>query len=94
MSIPDARQVVMLLQVCPGTADLVAGPAMTRDQMEKAMQVGRDAVVELQEGGAMAVCLGELGIGNTTAAAALLAAVRTPRALAAVECSALNGTDT
>lgn len=43
--------------------------------MEEAIQAGRGAVAALHDEGIRALCLGELGIGNTASAAALLAAV-------------------
>jgi nicotinate-nucleotide--dimethylbenzimidazole phosphoribosyltransferase len=54
-----------------GTANMVYGSAMDRSQMHAAMQVGLD--LSLQE--ADVICLGEMGIGNTTAASAIVAAI-------------------
>jgi nicotinate-nucleotide--dimethylbenzimidazole phosphoribosyltransferase len=49
------------------TADLTAGPAMDEAAFLAAVSAGHDAV----EPGTDLLCLGEMGIGNTTAAAAL-----------------------
>jgi nicotinate-nucleotide--dimethylbenzimidazole phosphoribosyltransferase len=57
-------------KVAPGTADALDGPAMSRAQCEQAIQVGRDVVRSVPGN---AVLLGEMGIGNTSAAALLLA---------------------
>lgn len=63
-------------KVRPGTRDMAAGPAMTLDETVSALQVGADAVDELaSRTGVRAVALGEMGIGNTTAAAALVCAL-------------------
>jgi nicotinate-nucleotide--dimethylbenzimidazole phosphoribosyltransferase len=50
-------------------------PAMDADELEAALEAGRVAVRRALEAGADAVALGEMGIGNTTAAAALLSAL-------------------
>ncbi len=51
------------------TADIAAGPAMDEAGFLAAVSAGYDAV----EPGTDLLCLGEMGIGNTTAAAALAA---------------------
>lgn len=61
--------------VAPGTADAVDGPAMTPTQFEAAWTVGTDAVDRAADDGVRVVALGEMGIGNTTAAAAVTAAL-------------------
>ncbi len=58
-------------KVAFGTANMVCGPAMDRNQMVAAIQVGLD--LSLRE--ADVLCLGEMGIGNTTAASAIIAAI-------------------
>ena len=57
-------------KVAPGTADSTQGPAMTAEQCRQAMENGR-ALVQSLPGNAL--MLGEMGIGNTSAAALLLA---------------------
>ncbi len=60
----------------PGTANFLNGPAMTREQAEQALAVGRRLVREcLAPDGVRVVILGEMGIGNTAAASALTAAL-------------------
>ncbi|MEW6583262.1 MAG: nicotinate-nucleotide--dimethylbenzimidazole phosphoribosyltransferase [Actinomycetota bacterium] len=59
----------------PGTASIADGPAMTRAQAEAALEAGIGLVDELHAGGAGLVALGEMGIGNTTSASALCAAL-------------------
>jgi nicotinate-nucleotide--dimethylbenzimidazole phosphoribosyltransferase len=60
----------------PGTANFLKGPAMTRAQALRAIDLGRRAVRELHaREGVRVVALGEMGIGNTTSASALTAAL-------------------
>jgi nicotinate-nucleotide--dimethylbenzimidazole phosphoribosyltransferase len=60
----------------PGTRNFLEGPAMTTEQAEFACGVGRRLVREcLVPDGVKVVALGEMGIGNTTSASALTAAL-------------------
>ncbi|MGC6517027.1 MAG: nicotinate-nucleotide--dimethylbenzimidazole phosphoribosyltransferase [Candidatus Puniceispirillaceae bacterium] len=52
------------------TADFSEGPAMSREEVLEAMQIGADAL----PADADYVCFGEMGIGNTSSAAAIGAA--------------------
>ena len=54
-----------------GTANMTEGPAMSREQAEKAVQAGIDLVSDLQKQGYQIAVIGEMGIGNTTAASAI-----------------------
>jgi nicotinate-nucleotide--dimethylbenzimidazole phosphoribosyltransferase len=58
-----------------GTADFSQGPAMSPAQLENAMQAGRNAVLAAQQRGCDLFIAGEMGIGNTTSAAALACAI-------------------
>jgi nicotinate-nucleotide--dimethylbenzimidazole phosphoribosyltransferase len=62
-------------RVAPGTRDLSSGPAMTREEAVAAIDVGREVVTGLIGDGADLVALGEMGIGNTTSASAIVAAL-------------------
>ncbi|HZC33297.1 MAG TPA: nicotinate-nucleotide--dimethylbenzimidazole phosphoribosyltransferase, partial [Candidatus Bathyarchaeia archaeon] len=70
-------------RIADGTRDMTVEPAMTRADAIAAIEVGRLVVVELIASGVDLVAVGEMGIGNTTAASAL-AAVLTGRAAAGV----------
>jgi nicotinate-nucleotide--dimethylbenzimidazole phosphoribosyltransferase len=59
-------------RIADGTADMTAGPAMTAAQLEAAVLTGARLATEVLPHNDCLVC-GEIGIGNTTAAAALLA---------------------
>ncbi len=61
-----------------GTNNMAIGPAMTREQTLAAVRAGVETVEQEFDRGLDIVALGEMGIGNTTAAAAL-AAVLTNR---------------
>lgn len=60
--------------VVRGTADPLAGPAMTRAQAEACLQAGMDEVAALPDAPFALLALGEMGIGNS-AVAALMACV-------------------
>lgn len=59
--------------VGPGTADLSAGPAMSEAQRGLALAAGEEAAERAHADGVDLLALGEMGIGNTTAAAAVAA---------------------
>jgi nicotinate-nucleotide--dimethylbenzimidazole phosphoribosyltransferase len=58
-----------------GTRNMLAEEAMTRDETITAIEAGISQAHELIDAGAKIVIPGEMGIGNTTAASALLAAL-------------------
>ena len=62
------------VNVAHGTENMAVGPAMTREQCAQAVLVGVEAAREAAERGYTLIGTGEMGIGNTTAAAALTAA--------------------
>jgi nicotinate-nucleotide--dimethylbenzimidazole phosphoribosyltransferase len=71
--VPFEHELVRLVRVGPGTANLVVGPAMTDDECARAVAAGAALVAELD--GVDVVALGEMGIGNTTSASALTSAL-------------------
>ncbi|WP_411125394.1 nicotinate-nucleotide--dimethylbenzimidazole phosphoribosyltransferase [Streptomyces sp. x-19] len=60
-------------KVRPGTADFTQGPAMTQEDVLKAIEVGIETARDLVAAGNKALLTGEMGIANTTASAALIA---------------------
>ena len=60
-------------RIVDGTADFTTGPALTREQAEAAVLVGAQTADRLIDEGARLLVTGDLGIGNTTASAALIA---------------------
>jgi nicotinate-nucleotide--dimethylbenzimidazole phosphoribosyltransferase len=59
----------------PGTANIAAGPAMTREQAVRAIETGAALAQQALDAGADLLATGEMGIGNTTAASAIAAAL-------------------
>ncbi|MFI8220770.1 nicotinate-nucleotide--dimethylbenzimidazole phosphoribosyltransferase [Streptomyces sp. NPDC085932] len=55
-----------------GTSDMTTGPAMTREEATQAIEVGIETARDLVAAGNKALLTGEMGIGNTTASAALI----------------------
>ncbi|WP_146057398.1 nicotinate-nucleotide--dimethylbenzimidazole phosphoribosyltransferase, partial [Streptomyces sp. SM12] len=64
---------LMPRKVRPGTADFTAGPAMTRAEVLRALEVGVETARDLVAAGNRALLTGEMGVANTTTAAALTA---------------------
>ncbi len=62
-------------KVARGTANFAKGPAMTRDQAMAALETGIGLANGCREEGVAMAGTGEMGIGNTTAASAIIAAV-------------------
>jgi nicotinate-nucleotide--dimethylbenzimidazole phosphoribosyltransferase len=58
-----------------GTHDMTVGDAMSRTEALRAVAVGLDVVESLRERGVDLLAVGEMGIGNTTAASAITAAM-------------------
>jgi nicotinate-nucleotide--dimethylbenzimidazole phosphoribosyltransferase len=72
---PDQRRGGRLVsaRIRAGTADMTEGPAMTRSEALHAIRLGIDVVRALRADGVDVVGVGEMGIGNTTAASAITA---------------------
>ncbi len=66
---------VLDARIGPGTANFVHEPAMTGDQLQEALDVGHDTAERAVINGAHLFVGGEMGIGNTTSAAALACAL-------------------
>jgi nicotinate-nucleotide--dimethylbenzimidazole phosphoribosyltransferase len=62
-------------KVARGTRDLAVGPAMTPDEARSAWSAGEEVARRLVEDGARLLVMGDMGIGNTTPSAALIAAL-------------------
>jgi nicotinate-nucleotide--dimethylbenzimidazole phosphoribosyltransferase len=67
-----------------GTANFARAAAMTQSQLAAALQAGCDSAAQAQKAGAQLYIGGEMGIANTTAAAALACALlqKSPQQLA------------
>jgi nicotinate-nucleotide--dimethylbenzimidazole phosphoribosyltransferase len=59
-------------RIADGSADLATGPALTREQAQAAVEVGIETARDLVAAGNRCLVTGDMGIANTTAAAALI----------------------
>ncbi|MYW06358.1 nicotinate-nucleotide--dimethylbenzimidazole phosphoribosyltransferase, partial [Streptomyces sp. SID3343] len=59
-------------RVRSGTGDMTQGPAMTRDEAIRAVEVGIEVARDLVTAGNRGLLTGDMGIANTTASAALI----------------------
>ena len=64
-----------------GTADISQGPAMTQEQARRCLDAGIDLAMEAANADADLIGAGDMGIGNTTSASAIVATLtgRSPR---------------
>ncbi len=65
------------------TDNMAKGPAMTRDEAERAINAGIETAINASEMGVNMIAMGEMGIGNTTPSSALYS-VLLPAELSAV----------
>ena len=70
-----ARPGLLTRRFGPGTRNMAVGPAMTREQAIAAMEAGAALADEAIAAGADLLGTGDMGIGNTTAASAITAAI-------------------
>ena len=70
-----AHPTVLDRKVRRGTDDLALGPAMSVDDAAAAVQVGAEVAAQAVADGAGLLVTGDMGIGNTTPSAALIAAL-------------------
>jgi len=66
---------VLNRSIAPGTGNIAVGPAMTREQAERAIDVGVELVREYHARGYRILATGEMGIGNTTTSSAIASAL-------------------
>lgn len=73
--VPGPTAGLRACRVSRGTANMAQGPAMTLEEMQQAVCAGLDLVAEQAEQGLSLAATGDMGIGNTTPATAILAAL-------------------
>ena len=71
----EAHPSLIVKKIAHGTANMTAGPAMTREQAEQAILAGVEVVEAEIAKGLDIVGMGDMGIGNTTPSAAIAAAL-------------------
>jgi len=69
----QAEVVAVDAGVEPGTRNFTREPAMSREEMERALERGQEEARRARADGVALLGLGEMGIGNTTAASAITA---------------------
>jgi nicotinate-nucleotide--dimethylbenzimidazole phosphoribosyltransferase len=64
-----------------GTANMAKGPAMSREEAERAISTGLEVFDTVRRDGLDLIATGDMGIGNTTASAAIVSAItgRSPK---------------
>jgi nicotinate-nucleotide--dimethylbenzimidazole phosphoribosyltransferase len=72
---PFEHPAVRSVRLGAGTANAALGPAMSRATASEAIERGASLAAELADASANVVALGDMGIGNTTSAAALSCAL-------------------
>lgn len=60
-------------KIAPGTSNMAKGPAMTREQAERALEIGIEIAGQLVQDGVELLATGDMGIGNTTPSSAIMA---------------------
>jgi nicotinate-nucleotide--dimethylbenzimidazole phosphoribosyltransferase len=62
-------------KIARGTRNFARGPALDRSQAEQAVDVGMEVARELVQAGTDLLAIGDMGIGNTSCASAMVAAL-------------------
>jgi nicotinate-nucleotide--dimethylbenzimidazole phosphoribosyltransferase len=65
---------VLSRKVKPGTTNMAKGPAMSREEAVQAVEAGMSIAADLAAKGYQLLATGDMGIGNTTASSAIMAA--------------------
>ena len=71
----DPHPGLTIAKVGYGTGNIARGPAMTREDAIRCLEVGIAAATERADAGANVIAGGDMGIGNTTPSAAITAAI-------------------
>jgi nicotinate-nucleotide--dimethylbenzimidazole phosphoribosyltransferase len=71
----DEHPALIRRKIAAGTADLTRGAAMTIEQALQSLHLGYEIAQQEIERGLEILAVGEMGIGNTTSASAIIAAI-------------------
>ena len=71
----EAPATLLNKKIALGTQNMAKGPAMSREQAIRAIEAGIEVVEDLAREGLDLVATGDMGIGNTTASSAIVAAI-------------------
>lgn len=66
---------LVIHKIAKGTKNFIKEPAMTDEQMLEAIATGIEITKKLKDEGCGIICTGDMGIGNTTTAVALICAI-------------------
>lgn len=66
---------IIVKKVAKGTKNFVKEPAMTEEQMLSCVEAGIEIVKQLKEEGINIICTGDVGIGNTATATAVICSI-------------------
>lgn len=66
---------VVASKVAKGTRNMAKGPALSESQLREALEKGAHLAMDAVDSGVNAVAIGDMGIGNTTAASAITAVI-------------------
>ncbi|MCS7281619.1 MAG: nicotinate-nucleotide--dimethylbenzimidazole phosphoribosyltransferase [Desulfobacterota bacterium] len=69
----EKHEGLIVRKVMRGTKNFVRGPAMTKEQAETCIEIGRELAHRCAEDGYDLLVPGDMGIGNTTASSAVIA---------------------
>lgn len=69
---PNLHSHIIPRKIAYGTQNFLNAPAMTQDEWEKALQIGREQVDECYKEGCNIISFGEMGIGNTSPSSVLM----------------------
>jgi nicotinate-nucleotide--dimethylbenzimidazole phosphoribosyltransferase len=72
---PGPHPKIRRARLAAGTRSFLTEPAMPREHATRIVEAGAALVEELRDSGTLLLALGDMGIGNTTAAAAIVAAM-------------------
>jgi nicotinate-nucleotide--dimethylbenzimidazole phosphoribosyltransferase len=70
-----SSETLVRARIRPGTGNIAVEPAMSEEEARASLDVGARTAALLVEGGARCLVTGEMGIGNTTPAAAVISAL-------------------
>ncbi len=72
---PESKEGLVDANIKRGTDNMVKGPAMSVEEATRAIEVGIERAEVAKAAGVTVVATGEMGIGNTTPAAAIMSAI-------------------
>ena len=72
---PEPHPKLRVVRLAPGTSNMLREPAMPQEHARRTIEAGIALAEELADSGTTLLGMGDMGIGNTTSAAAVVAAI-------------------